>query len=201
MFWSAWRHTWSCPTIRRYCVHFWRHELCACLVCIGEGNRLISFFACCAFSLLSFSSFSTNSLSVCLFCSSTRNKSFPLSALPWNLNWTWIILTPSSHWSRSSWPRTIRKWHCRPKTGAVIVWFLTFRLILFCYVSFCLYLEYGRELSLALMMLLTGTKNILHTFILNSCNNSYMTLWALWEEILTAVWPMERSKILSYNNL
>ena len=34
-------------------------------------------------------------------------------------------------------------------------------------------------MSLALMMLLTGpNKNILHNFTPNSCNNSYMTLWA-----------------------
>ena len=33
-------------------------------------------------------------------------------------------------------------------------------------------------MSLTLMMLLTGTKNILHNFTLKSCNNSYMALWA-----------------------
>ena len=64
------------------------------------------------------------------------------------------------------------------KTGAVIVWFLTFRLIPFCYVSFCLYLEYRKEMSLALVMLLTGMKNVLHNFTSDSCYNSSVTLWA-----------------------
>jgi hypothetical protein len=108
-----------------------------------------------------------------LFCSSTRNKSFPLSALPWNLNWTWIILTPSSHWSQSNWPRTIRKWHGRTKPALSSIG--SFRSIYFCFVLFCLYLEYRKEMSLALMMLLRGTKNILN----NTVGICERTCWEL----------------------
>lgn len=138
---------------------------------------------------------------VSLFCSSTRNKSSPLSALPWNLNWTWIILTPSSHWSRSNWPRTIRKWHCRTKPA--LSSFGSFRSVWFCFVTFHFVCIWSTERKCLLhwrcflqewKIFCIISRQVLVIIHLWHCGHR-------WEEMLWAVWPMERSDISAYNNV
>jgi len=153
--------------------------------------------------LLTLSLFVQHQFFVCvsLFCSSTRNKSFPLSALPWILNWTWIILTPSSHWSRSNWPRTIRKWHGRTKPA--LSSFGSLRSVWFRFVMFRFVCIWSTE-----------RKCLLHWWCFLQewkmcCTISHQTLvithlWHcghMWEEMLRAVWPMERSKMAAFHSV
>lgn len=107
-----------------------------CMSSVYWWRQLLHHFIHCMFYLLIFFLFMQHQFFLCvsLSCSWTRNKSFPLSALPWSLNWTWIILTPSSHWSQSSWPRTIRKWQGHTKSA--LSSFGSLPSISFCFVLF-----------------------------------------------------------------